>query len=193
MTGHFPRLSRVCYTSNMTTASGYKNCALFPPILIMDTARKLCTLKDVPSFLGVYPSDILPPSITRSATLILNTYPHTAKWTHWLAIHLQPRFYTGYFSILKACRHSSLIYCLSYATRAPSGNTKRPSCKDGPGQFAANTAVYSHFTWITGTLLNSLCASSMPPTPNGRPAAYSRRSSDHFVRRVAKVMAALHL
>ena len=28
--------------------------------LIMDTAQILCTLKDVPSILGVYPSDILP-------------------------------------------------------------------------------------------------------------------------------------
>jgi hypothetical protein len=45
----------------------------------------------------VYPSDILPPSITRSATLIVNTYPHTANGTHWLALHLQPRFYSGYF------------------------------------------------------------------------------------------------
>ena len=59
----------------------------------------LCTLKDVISFLGVYPSDILPspPSLTRSATLIVNTDPHTANGTHWLAIHLQPRSYSGYF------------------------------------------------------------------------------------------------
>jgi hypothetical protein len=63
----------------------------------MDTAQILCTLKDVPSFLGVYPSDILPPSITRPTTLIVNTDPHTASGTHWLAIHLQPRSYSGYF------------------------------------------------------------------------------------------------
>jgi hypothetical protein len=63
----------------------------------MDTAQILCTLKDVPSFLGVYPSDILPASITRSATLIVNADPHTACGTHWLAIHLQPRSYYGYF------------------------------------------------------------------------------------------------
>ena len=42
----------------------------FCRLLIMETAQILCTLKDVPSFLGVYPSDILPPapSVTRSAT-----------------------------------------------------------------------------------------------------------------------------
>ena len=63
----------------------------------MDTAQILCKLKDVPSFLGVYPSDILPPSITLCANLIVNTDPHTASGTHWLANHLQPRSYFGYF------------------------------------------------------------------------------------------------
>jgi len=63
----------------------------------MDTAQILCTLKDLPSFLGVYPSDILSPSITRSATLIVNTDPHTPSGTQCLAIHLQPRSYSGYF------------------------------------------------------------------------------------------------
>ena len=66
-------------------------------LLIMDTAQILRTLKEVPSFFGVYPSDILPPWITRSVTLIVNTDPHTAKGTHWLAVHLQPRSYSGYF------------------------------------------------------------------------------------------------
>jgi hypothetical protein len=50
----------------------------------MDTAQKICTLKDVALFLGIYQSDILPPppSVTRSATLIVNRDPHTAKGTH---------------------------------------------------------------------------------------------------------------
>jgi hypothetical protein len=62
----------------------------------MDTEQILCSLKDVASFLGVYPSDILLPSITCSATLIVNTDQHTAKGTHWLALHLQSRSYSGY-------------------------------------------------------------------------------------------------
>ena len=70
----------------------------FHRLLIKDKAQILCKIKAVPSFLGVYPSDILPPSITRSANLIVNTDPHTASGTHLLAIHLQPRTYTGYFS-----------------------------------------------------------------------------------------------
>ena len=63
----------------------------------MDTPQILCTLTDVTSFLGGYPSNILPPSITRSATLIVNTDPLIAKRTHWLGIHPQPRSYSGYF------------------------------------------------------------------------------------------------
>ena len=38
-----------------------------------------------------------PTPITRSAILIVNTDPHTPKGTHWLAIHLQLRFHSGYF------------------------------------------------------------------------------------------------
>ena len=76
----------------------YRSAAhCFRRLLIMDTAQILCTLKDVSSFLGVYPSDILPPSITRSASLIVNTDPYTASGTHWLAIHIQQRSYSGYF------------------------------------------------------------------------------------------------
>ena len=45
----------------------------------------------------MYPSDILPPLITRSAPLIVNTDPHTSKGTHWLAVRLQPRSHSGYF------------------------------------------------------------------------------------------------
>jgi len=55
-------------------------------------------VKYVPSFLGVYPSDILPSnSVTRSARHILNTDPHIAKGMHSLVVHLQPISYYGYF------------------------------------------------------------------------------------------------
>ena len=81
----------------------YDNCAYrstahcFRRLLMLETAQILCTLKHVLSFLDVYPSDILPPLITCSATVIVNTDPHTAKGTHWLAIRLKPRSYPGYF------------------------------------------------------------------------------------------------
>ena len=59
-------------------------------------------------------------------------------------------------------------------------------------QSAANTAVCSRSTWAAGTPLNSLLASSMPPLPTGRSAAYSHQNSDRYVRRVAGVRA-VHL
>jgi len=63
----------------------------------MDAAQIVCTLKDVTSFLGVFPYDILPPpSVTEAANLIVNTDPHTSRVSHWLAIRLQRRSYSVY-------------------------------------------------------------------------------------------------
>jgi len=57
----------------------------------MDTVQITCSLKHVPTFLGVYPSDLLPGIVHRTGTLIINAYPHTKEGSHWLAIHLEPR------------------------------------------------------------------------------------------------------
>jgi len=61
----------------------------------MNTTQIACTLKDVRSFLGVFPSDMLPRSVTQTGTVIINTDPHTEKGSHWLAYivfqnHLAP-------------------------------------------------------------------------------------------------------
>jgi hypothetical protein len=65
----------------------------------MDTVQLICSLKNINSFLGVYPSDLLPHSIQQAGTVIINTDPHTEKGSHWPAIHLQPKsskaFYFG--------------------------------------------------------------------------------------------------
>ena len=141
--------------------TAYRSAAqCFRRLLIMDMAQILCTPKNVPSFLGVYPSDILPP-ITRSATLIVNTDPHTASGTPWLAIHLQPRSYSGYFFDSYGLPPLVPNILTFYTVRAPSGNTLLRSCRASP-VVCANIAVYSHSTWTAGTLLNSLWASSMP-------------------------------
>ena len=63
----------------------------------MDTRQIICTLKTVNSILGVYPSDLLPHSIQRAGTLIINTDPHTKKGSHWLAIHFQPKSSTAFY------------------------------------------------------------------------------------------------
>ena len=54
--------------------------------------------KEVKSFLGVYPSDLLPHSIhEQTGTIILNTDPHTQEGTHWLTIIFQPKYSTAFY------------------------------------------------------------------------------------------------
>jgi len=55
----------------------------------MDTVQITCSLKDVPTFLGVYPSDLLPTTIHKTGTVIINADPHTREGLHWLAIHFE--------------------------------------------------------------------------------------------------------
>ena len=62
----------------------------------MDTVQIRHALQDVNSFLVVYVSDLLPRSIVQTGTVIVNTYPHTEKGSHWqaiptAAIHIFPR------------------------------------------------------------------------------------------------------
>jgi len=63
----------------------------------MDTTQRSCTLKELRSFLGVYPSDMLLRSVTRLGTVIINADPHTEKGSHWLAVHLRPKFSSAYY------------------------------------------------------------------------------------------------
>jgi len=59
----------------------------------MDNFLILCTLREVASFLDVFPSDFLPSSrpILKSCTLIINADRNTEGGSHWLAIRLTPR------------------------------------------------------------------------------------------------------
>jgi hypothetical protein len=63
----------------------------------MGTAQIVCTLWNVDSFLGVFPSDLLPHSITRAGTLIVNTDPHAEMGSHWLPINFQPKSYSALY------------------------------------------------------------------------------------------------
>jgi hypothetical protein len=56
-----------------------------------------CTLHNLTTFLGVFPSDMLTHSITRTGTVIVNTDAHTQTGLHWLAIHLEPRSSTAFY------------------------------------------------------------------------------------------------
>jgi hypothetical protein len=58
---------------------------------------QICTLNNVESFLGAYPSDLLPHSITQPSTVIVNTDAHTQAETHWLAIRFEPRASAAFY------------------------------------------------------------------------------------------------
>jgi hypothetical protein len=57
----------------------------------MNTLQILCTLRNVNSFLGIFPSDLLPRIITKPGTIIVNCDPHTKDGSHWLAINFQSK------------------------------------------------------------------------------------------------------
>jgi len=63
----------------------------------MDTVQIMCTLNNIKSFLGAFPSDLLPHSITKPSTVIINTDAHTESGSHWLAIRLEPRSSTAFY------------------------------------------------------------------------------------------------
>jgi len=63
----------------------------------MDTVQISCILNNVKTFLGAFPSDLLPHSITQPRTVIVNTDAHTQSVSHWLAIRLEPRSSTVFY------------------------------------------------------------------------------------------------
>jgi hypothetical protein len=64
----------------------------------MDTVQIIGTLKNVRTFLGVYPSDLLPNSIQhQTGTVIINVDPHTREGSRWLAVHFQPKSSTAFY------------------------------------------------------------------------------------------------
>jgi hypothetical protein len=128
----------------------------------MDSAQIIRTLRNVDSFLGVFPSDLLPRSISRSGTLTVNTDPHTEKGSHWLAIKFQTKSYSESILIPTA---SSLIFIPSNhysVARVPSGTSTPRKYRVSHLRSVGITAVYLPFTWIGDILLTSLSACFIP-------------------------------
>ena len=63
----------------------------------MDTLQILCALRDTRSFAGVFPSDLLPHSISHTYTVIINADPHTKQGSHWLAVRFMPKSSSAYY------------------------------------------------------------------------------------------------
>jgi hypothetical protein len=64
----------------------------------MDTLQFYRAFRDVTTFVGVFPSDLLPahplPGLVKF-TLIINTDVYTEPGSHWVAVHLDTRSSTG--------------------------------------------------------------------------------------------------
>jgi len=63
----------------------------------MGTVQILSTLRDVSSFLDVFPSDLLPQSGAQTCTFILNADTHKERGSHWLAVHDRPKSSSAYY------------------------------------------------------------------------------------------------
>jgi len=63
----------------------------------MDTLQILCTLRNVNSFLEVYAFDLLPRSITKICTVIVNADPNTKGNSHCLALHFRTKSSYAYY------------------------------------------------------------------------------------------------
>jgi hypothetical protein len=63
----------------------------------MSTVQILCTLRNAKTFLGDFPSDLLPRTITQLGTIIVNCDPHTEDGSHWLVINFEPKSCSGFY------------------------------------------------------------------------------------------------
>jgi hypothetical protein len=149
----------------------------------MDVVQIVCTPKDVTSFLGVFPSDILtPPSVTVAANLIVYTDPHTSQGSHWLAISLQPRSYSGHF--FDSYGLPPLIPNITdFLIRTCTVWDYNPTQMQGLtssvcGKYCCLFAVYMD----RGTVQNASWSSSIPPSQTGRSNASSCRNSARYPR-----------
>jgi hypothetical protein len=75
----------------------------------MDSMQILCTLRDVRSSIGLFPSVLLPRFITQSGTVIIKADPDTEKGSHWLVTNFQPLSYSTYHVDSYGIPHLSLL------------------------------------------------------------------------------------
>ena len=64
----------------------------------MVTVHIVCTVRDVSSFLDVFPSDLLPQTVAQTSTVIINDNPQTEGGSHYLAVHFRPKSSSAYYS-----------------------------------------------------------------------------------------------
>jgi len=63
----------------------------------MDIEQILYTLRDVSSFIDVFPSDLPPHSIARNCNVIIDADPQTERFSHCLVVHFRPKSSSPYY------------------------------------------------------------------------------------------------
>jgi len=135
----------------------------------MATVQILFSLRDFSSFLHVFSSDLLPQSNTQtSATLIINSDPHTEGGSHWLAVHFRPKsssaYYFDSYGIIPLVPDIQAFIkrnCTAWGHYRRHLQVLRVTS-------AASTAVYSASAWIGATLRTiHLVLRCMQRTPTG--------------------------
>ena len=129
----------------------------------MDTLEIYSALRNVPTFAGVFQSNLLPshplPGLVKY-TVILNTDVHTKPSSHWDAIHMDTRSSSGYyfdsygfFPLVPAIRHFLRRGCSlwSYNTRTLQGFTTE-LC----GQYACLFPLFIDLDWTLASLTTCL-------------------------------------
>jgi len=71
--------------------------------------------------LGVFPSDMLPTSVTQSGTVIINADPHMEKGSYWLASHFPTKILVCLFLRFVQYRIGLAEIAASYDATVPSG------------------------------------------------------------------------
>jgi len=121
----------------------------------MDTVQILCTLRYVTSFLDVFPSHLLPQSITQTSTVIVNADPHTEGGSHCLAVHFRLKSSSAYhfdsYGILPLL--PSFQAFIKRNSKAWGYN--RRQLQGLTTDVLESIAVYSPSTWIRATRRNS--------------------------------------
>jgi hypothetical protein len=146
----------------------------------MDTAQIICTLRNVDSFLGLFPSDLLPRSITRCSTLIVNTDPHTEKGSHWLAINFRTKSFSafyfdsyGLFPYLYPIQSLLRLSCSVW-------DLNTTQLQVSSVRSAGTTAVCLPCTWIGDILLIILSAYFIPTLLTARLNRCSKPNLDRY-------------
>jgi len=142
----------------------------------------------VQSFLGVFPSDLLPHSITRPGTIVVNTDAHTQTGSHWVAIRLEPRSSSPFY--FDFCGLSPNVLDIETFLRRNCTVLNYNTVEfQGPMSTVCRQYCCLPYIRIEATLASSSSDCSIPGTPILRWNDSSRQNSDLYVKYLAVVNA----